>query len=656
MNNTQQKYEELKARVSELSRIYYLDPENCTTPDEEFDRLYDELKTLEENHPELVTKESPVTALEGVDDLFSEVVHTRPMLSLSKVTDSQGLESFVNTVGAEQELELSAKLDGMALSLEYDSEGKLVRAASRGDGHRGENLTANTVNVTGIPRKLDVDYPCSIRGEVVIPLEKFELIKDQFANPRNAAAGAMRSKDPNDAKSRHLKFYAYDLVCDEDSAQTATGATVLLNSLGFETPVTATSKGAIETAGAIEALFENRDKLPYEIDGVVIKVNDYKVREKLGFRSKSPRWAVAYKVAGNTAATTLDKIDWQVGKSGIIAPVAILTPVHLAGTTISRATLHNIKYIEDNGFFEGALVNIIRAGDVIPRVESLATDYDEDFTPPALDVPTECPSCGTALVEEGDSRVLRCNGTACPEQQAGRLEKWASRDAADIDAIGPTWIDTFHAAGVLTRPSGFYKLTERHLFQFDRMGQRLAEKFIDSINASRDLGMRRALIGFCIPFASEGTAKRLCWHYESIEDVMNATQEELQQIEDIGPQVAQSIVNFFSLPENAEEVATLRQLGVNLDRLDEDAPVGEVDSPFAGKKVVITGTLSSPRATVKKALEQQGAKVSSSVSRNTDFLLAGEKAGSKLAKAQDLNITILTEEKALEMLGLTALA
>jgi len=651
---TEKTYDEIVEIIKKADELYYNEPDNATLPDAEYDVLYDHLITLEAGSPEIIRNDSPTQRLVPVGSLFDKVRHERPMLSLEKITEADDLEKFVVGIGIDKQMEVSAKMDGMALSLDYDARGRLIRAVSRGDGTTGDNLTANVKHVVGVPRVLagNNGHACSIRGEIVIPVEKFELVKDQFANARNAAAGAMRSKDPQDAKKRHLHFYAYDLVTEDDTITAASEAVDFLERVGFAIPITTFVKGAINVVNAVGELFEMKDNLAYETDGVVIKADSYEVRASYENRTKSPRWAVAFKQAGETAATTLNSVSWQVAKTGIVSPVAELAPVFLSGTTIKRATLHNMKYVDDMGLAIGDTVEITRAGDIIPRVLSVMVSNGGETIKP----PETCPSCNSNVIVYSDSKIAKCtNAVDCPEQVAGKLIAWSSRKAGNIDAIGETWITTLADAGILKRPSDFYKLSTRHLFQFDRMGTTLATKFVDSINDSRDIGMRRALIGFSIPFASEGTAKRLCKHYESIEQVMNATVKELEAIDDVGAVVAKSLVDFLSLPENVEEIATLRQLGVNLDRLDEDAPVVvDAGSPFADKKVVITGTLSEPRSHFQKLLEGLGAKVSGSVSKNTDYLLAGENAGSKLTRAEELGIVVLTEVELENMIGVTA--
>ena len=643
-------YTTLVERARAASDLYYNNPDDpLNIPDEQFDEMIAQIEAYEATNPDRVRDDSPTKVVEvqttsGSRVLFSEVTHRRPMLSLAKITDDESLESFLVNVGQPFEFEVSAKLDGMALSLEYDGDGNLMWAASRGDGRVGEDLTQNALQVTGIPKKIETDGPCSIRGEVLITLDDFEHMSSRFANPRNAAAGGLRSKDPNEAKDRKLTFFAYDLVTQSDNIGSSREAFDVLWAMGFDTPVTFFTKSITKTLEHIHEIFDKRDELPYEIDGVVVKASSYKVRNALGFRERSPKWAVAYKQAGKTTVTTLKSVTWQVGKSGIVAPVAELAPATLEGTTIKRATLHNIKYIRDLGLAEGCRVKIIRAGQVIPRVEAKEGDLPADATP--ISLPTACPSCGGSLREEGESKILRCtNIHECKAQRLGRLEAWAARSAADIDAIGPTWIEAFTEAGILTAPSDFYKISRRHLLSFERMGDTLAEKFIDSIDTSRQVGMRGSLIGMCIPHCSEGTATRLCRHFDSVEAVAQASYEQLVGIEDIGPVVAKSIHSFFASDQTREEVLRLRSYGVNLDRLEEDAPVEILeDNPFVGKKFVITGKLSAPRSEVKKALESLGAKVSSSISGSTDFLLAGEKAGSKLKKAQDLGVTVYSEE------------
>ena len=646
-----QEYTSLLEKIQEADNLYYNHPERATLPDSEYDVLYERLLELEAVNPDLVRPDSPTKKLVKSTGLFEKVRHTRPMLSLEKVTTKDTLEKFLTNLPANTNFLVDSKIDGASLSLEYVN-GELTVAATRGDGEEGDNITANALNVIGVLPYLPEKVSCSIRGEVIIPLDKYELIKDQFANPRNAAAGALRSKRPQDALDRHLCFVAYDLVSDDANITTAREALDKLDNLGFITQADLSTfcSGILEVGAAVDNILTNKDAFSYETDGVVVKANEYSVRKALGFRSKSPRWAVAYKVAGNTATTILRDVTWQVGKSGINAPVGELEPVQLSGTLISRVTLHNLSIIRQHNLKIGDLVIITRAGEVIPFLVGVAASNNGDEVKP----PTDCASCGNVLRVEGSSLILRCpNVLGCSEQIKGRLVHWASRKAANIDAIGPSWTDTFVDEGLVVRPSGFYKLSARHLAPLDRMGNRQIERFLESIENSKGVGLRKALVGFSIPFVSEGTAKRLVRYYDSIEQVLVATVEELEKIEDIGHETAKSLHSFFNNAIVVDEVGRLQQLGVNLNRLKEDEPVAiNTNNPFSGKTVVITGTLAVPRKTVQTMLESLGAHVSSSITNGTDFLIAGEKVGSKLQKAHDKGITVLTEDEALEMAGL----
>jgi DNA ligase (NAD+) len=569
--------------------------------------------------------------------LFDDVGHDIPMLSLDKANTPEELAAFLNR-HSDQVFALWPKFDGVSISLRY-RQGRFSQAITRGDGFTGEDVTPNIAPF--VPESLPEAVDVEVRGEMVMLKSKFAEIKDEygFVNPRNAASGTIRLKE-HDPK-RELSFMPFDLVGQFDGA-----VNERLAELGF-TPTgygEATSQEEIETY--IASAEADRDSFDYEIDGVVIKIADRAHYESLGVTSHHPRGAVAYKLAAEIQETTLEEVIWQVGKTGKVTPVGMVAPVFVAGTTISRVTLHNQAVIAEQDLRIGDRIKIKRAGDVIPKVVEALVDQRQGAETP-IAIPTECPSCDSELVAIGDSEILECQNSSCQAQDIRRVIHWAGRSAADIDAIGEKWIVTLAEAGILNRPSDFYRLSAEQLLEFDRVGEKLATRMIDSIETSKDIGMRRALIGFSIPLASEGTAKRLgLAGYQSVEEVAAATPEQLVEVEDIGPLVAESLVEFFSRPETTQEISDLRDLGVNLDIHDQDRPVTGNNLPLAGKKICITGTLSVSRSEFKTLLEQAGAKTSSSVSANTDYLVAGEKAGSKRTKAEDLGVEILTEEQA----------
>lgn len=648
----------LEGELRRHSHLYYSEgtPE---ISDEAYDALERELLDLELAHPDLKAPDTPTERIEdGISTLFDPVRHAVAMLSLEKAYTREELEAF-SARFPDQTLVIGPKFDGVSISFRYEN-GKLVRAATRGDGEVGEDVTQNIPGMKNVPAQLSEPVTAEIRGEVVMLRSDWAAYNaanpdKQLANPRNAAAGTLRAKTREKVADRPLTFMPFDLI--EDGVTHDVVARI--EQLGFATEGFELVDGIEQVQAYIDQVAATRADRDYELDGVVIRLADRAAYEAAGARSKTPRGAIAFKLAAERTTTKLNSITVQVGKSGINALVAELEPVFLAGTTIRRATLHNLKYIEDKDIRVGDTVEILRAGDVIPRVDRSVPERrtgDEVV----FAAPTACASCGGPLAQEGESKVLRCENTqGCPAQSLRRLIHWASRASADIDAIGASWIEVFLDAGLVTQPSDFYRLTyadlrpngEKGDGAFDRMGHRLAEKMLASIDASRGVGLRKAIIGWSIPFCSEGTAKRLCRAgYESVEQVMAASREELEAIEDIGPVVAESIVKFFSLAATGAEIAALREHGVSLDVRDEDRPPKIASSsPLAGKTVVFTGKLEAfDRKAGESLVERAGGKASGSISKSTSLLVAGPGAGSKLAKAESLGVEVIDEAEFLQ--------
>lgn len=649
---------ELREEIRRNSEHYYNGEAEIS--DAEFDALEAELRELQDAYPEIADESLEKVGAE-TSGLFTNVRHSVPMLSLAKAHTPEELARFLEKFPGRR-MALWAKFDGVSLSLLYEK-GKLVRAATRGDGTVGEDITANVVGeVAQIPDVLPEPVDCEVRGEVVMLKSDFEAYNaaqdedsKKLVNPRNAVSGTLRAKSREKVKDRKATFMAFDVVGFKAEA----GRTLAdeLVALGFTVESYKEADTAEEVTAYITELEENRDSLNYEVDGVVVKLADRAAYEAQGSTSHHPRAALAYKLAAEVQETTLLGMTPQVGKSGQLGLVGELAPVFVAGTTISRASLHNMKLIEERDIRIGDRVLIKRAGDVIPHVIGPADVSKRTGEEKAIKAPKECPSCGGPVIEVGDSRILQCeNVQGCPAQKLRRLIHWASRAAADIDAIGEKWIKKMVDAGLLSKPSDFYTLTAEILmetFEGQRMGERLAERMIASIEASKNIGLRRAIIGFAIPIVSEGTAKRLCRNgYDSIEAVAAASQADLEEVEDIGPEKAEALATFFSQPETQILIRDLRENGVNLDVLEEDLPVEvAADAAFIGKSVCITGTLTVPRSEFKKTLEAAGAKVTGSVSKATDILVAGEKAGGKIGKAEKLGVEVLTEAEARERIG-----
>ena len=647
---------ELQATLRRHKELYY--NEQPEISDAEYDALEEQLRALVEANPSIADE---ITVLDQVgaaaSNLFSDVRHAAPMLSLDKVHDDPALAKFLAKF-EDARFALWPKFDGASLSVRYEN-GKLVQAATRGDGRVGDDITANVAEIKNLPSKLDSAIDCEVRGEVVMLKSDFATYnaahpEKPLVNTRNAAAGTLRAKTRSKVADRPLTFYPFDLVGSEATE----GKTLAdeLTGLGFHVEGYTEVSSVDEVNNYVAELESKRDSLDYDVDGVVIKLADRAAYEAAGSTSHHPRGAVARKLAAEIGETELLEVIWQVGKSGINAPVADINPVFVAGTTIRRASLHNLAMIAERDIRIGDRIQIKRAGDVIPHVIGPVDTSKRSGSETSIERPTSCASCAGPLVEEGESRILRCeNVQGCPAQLLRRLIHWAGRSAADIDAVGEKWIAKLVEAGLLSKPSDFYALDSEQLiaaFDGDGMGKRLAEKMVASIETSKSVGLRRTIIGWSIPFASEGTAVRLCRAgYESIEQVAAATVAELEQIEDVGPVVAESLNTFLNLPATQAEITALRAKGVSLDVAAEDVPVEvAADAAFTDKKVVITGTLSVGRNDFKKVLEAAGAKVSSSISKNTDYLVAGESAGSKLTKAEDLGVAVLTEAEARAMI------
>ncbi len=653
----------LEAEIRRLSAAYYAGEPEATDP--EFDALWAELEQLEAAHPELASDSSPTRELyEGVKpgELFAPARHAVPMLSLAKAYAAEEISKWLEAFAGE-DLELWPKFDGMSISLTYDESGQLVRAATRGDGIVGEDVTVNVLAapISGLPAKLPQAVACEVRGEIVMRRSDWAAYNASrpdkpLANPRNGAVGTLRAKDRGKVAARKLTFFAFDVIGGPEFQGASAGR---LAELGFapERFALAPAGEALEAIEAyIAAAQADRDGLDYETDGVVMRVADRAAYAQAGATGHHARAALAYKLAAEEALTTVEACDWQVGKTGAVAPVARVTPVFVAGTTIANVSLHNIEIISGRDIRIGDRVVIVRRGDVIPHVERVADPSARDGSERRIEPPAACPSCGGELAEEGGSRILRCQDPGgCPAQAVRRLIHWASRAGADIDAVGVKWIERLADAGLLSTPADFYALTRGQLLSLgEGMGERTADRMLESIEASRGVGMRRAIIGLSIRLCSEGTAKRLCRSgFASVEEVAAASQEQLEAVEDIGPLVAQSIIEYFSDPGHQALIAGLRAGGVSLDCLPEDAPVAAPsDSPFAGKTVVVTGTLESMgRKDAQAAVEAAGGKASGSVSKNTDLVVAGPGAGSKLAKAESLGVEVIDEAAFLALLG-----
>jgi DNA ligase (NAD+) len=650
--NPRERIQELADQIVALRDSYYRGAPSVA--DAEYDAIEDELRALIEANPDLTPDPNPLDQVGAPAVLHAPVRHSRPMLSLEKATRPEQVEAFFGRFPG-QPVVVMPKLDGLSLALVYEN-GRLARAVTRGDGKTGDDVTPLVRALTdGVPDRVDAPGRVEVRGEAVMLRSTFAAYNTAhpdrpLINPRNAAAGTLRAKDPATVAERRLRFFAFDLDTSEPGGAEA-DLEQGLRTLGF---AVADMRHQTDAAGAlavIETIEAQRNDLDYDLDGAVLRLANREAFAAAGTRSSSPRGALAYKFAAEEKTTVLADVAWDVGKTGKIAPVAKLEPVFVGGTTVTRATLANQEVIRARGIRIGDTVLVRRAGDVIPFVagvldESKRTGAEREIVPP-----NRCPSCGQPLTEQGNSRELFCTNVACPAQTVRRLIHWASRAAADIEAVGGVWIERLAETGFLEHPSDFYRLTKEQLLEFDRIGEVSATRMIESIDASRGVGLRRALIGLAIPMASEGTATRLCRAgFESLEQIADAGEERLVAVEDIGPKVAASLTEH--LARLRPELERLRSYGVSLDVREEDLPPEvAAEAPLAGKTVVVTGAISDPRSgekvprpTFQRLCEKAGATTASSVSANTDMLITGADVGaSKLTKAEKLGVEVVDQ-------------
>ena len=650
--NARERIQELADQIVVLRDAYYRG--SPLVADAEYDAIEDELRGLIEANPDLAPDPNPLDQVGAPAVLHAPIRHSRPMLSLEKANRPEQVVAFFDRFPG-QPVVVMPKLDGLSLALVYE-DGRLARAVTRGDGTTGDDVTMLVKALTdGIPERVGARGRVEVRGEAVMLRSTFTAYNvahpdKPLINPRGAAAGTLRAKDPATVAERRLRFFAFDLDTS-DPGSTAADLAEGLRTLGFTVADMRHCDDADAAQTVIGAIETQRNDLDYDLDGAVLRLANRDAYAAAGTRSSSPRGALAYKFAAEEKTTVLADVVWDVGKTGKIAPVAHLEPVFVGGTTVTKATLANQEVIRARGIRIGDTVLVRRAGDVIPFVagvldESKRTGAEREIVPPST-----CPSCGHHLTEQGNSRELFCTNVACPAQTVRRLVHWASRAAADIEAVGPVWIERLAEAGILEHPSDIYALTKETLLEFDRIADVSATRMIESIDASRDVGLRRALIGLAIPMASEGTAARLCRAgFGSLEEVADAGEEALVAVEDIGPKVAASLIEH--LTRLRPELARLRERGVSLDVREEDLPpVVASDAPLAGKTVVITGSISDPRSgekvprpTFQRMCEKAGATTASSVSANTDMLITGADVGaSKLTKAEKLDVEVVDQ-------------
>ncbi|QLB15238.1 DNA ligase (NAD(+)) LigA [Mannheimia granulomatis] len=660
--------EQLRQKLRQYEYEYHV-LDNPTVPDAEYDRLMNELKNLEWQHPELITSDSPTQRV-GAKPLsgFAQITHEIPMLSLDNAFAGEELdgflrrmESYISENPGNLEFCCEPKLDGLAVSILYEN-GILTRAATRGDGTTGEDITANIRTIRNIPLKLNLQNPparLEVRGEVFMPQAGFNTLNEKalakgektFANPRNAAAGSLRQLDPKITSQRPLVLNAYSIgvyESDDELPSTHYDRLQWLKSIGL--PVNSEirlAKGKGELLNYYADIQAKRPQLGYDIDGTVLKVNDIALQEQLGFISRSPRWAIAYKFPAQEEMTILKDVEFQVGRTGAITPVAKLEPVFVAGVTVSNATLHNGDEIERLGIVIGDTVIIRRAGDVIPQIIGVVAERRPENAE-KIEFPTACPICHSAIVRVEGEAVARCTGGLfCGAQRKEALKHFVSRKAMDIDGVGEKLIEQLMERELIRTPADLFKLDHTTLMRLERMGEKSAQNALNSIEKAKNTTLPRFLFSLGIREVGEATALNLANHFGSLEAIRKATFEQLKEVQDVGEVVANRIVSFWQEPHNVDVVEDLIAQGVHWQDV---VKTETADNPLKDKNVVLTGTLTQlTRDEAKALLQSLGCKVSGSVSSKTDYLIAGEKAGSKLTKAQELGIQILSEQEFIEL-------
>ncbi|MEB6113897.1 NAD-dependent DNA ligase LigA [Kurthia gibsonii] len=663
---------ELEQKVAEYNRLlheyghayYVLD--QPTVPDHVYDKMLHELLAIEQEYPDLIYPDSPTQRVGGeILKGFNKVEHRYPMLSLGNAFSEADLKSFDErvrqSIGDNFSYVCELKIDGLAISLMYDN-GLFVRGATRGNGSVGEDITENLKTVHSIPLRLKEPVTIEVRGECYMPKKSFtnlnkvraEQGEELFANPRNAAAGSLRQLDPKIAAKRNLSTFIYAIGGSGEDYGLASHSDALdyLDQLGFNTNQERKRCQTIEEVFAyIQEWTEKRPNLIYEIDGIVVKVDRYDQQQELGNTVKAPRWSIAYKFPAEEVMTKVLDIDLTVGRTGVVTPTAILEPVQVAGTTVQRATLHNENIIHEKDIRIGDAVIIRKAGDIIPEVKQVLFDQRPEGLEP-FTMPTHCPACGSELVRIDDEVALRCVNPSCFAQVAEGLSHFVSRNAMNIEGIGERVVSQLLREGLVKDVSDLYTLNKEELIALERMGEKSAQNLLDAIEASKKNSLERLLFGLGIRHVGAKAARLLAEEFESIDALMDATVEQLTEVFEIGDKMADSIVMYFEKEEVRELIERLRQLGVNVYYTGKKINTEEIDSVFNGKTIVLTGKLSQlNRSEAQKKIEELGGKVTGSVSKKTDLVIAGEDAGSKLTKAEQLGIEVWNEERLIEELS-----
>lgn len=648
---------ELRKELNQANFEYYV-KDDPTMSDYDYDHKLRRLEELEGAHPELVTPDSPTQRVGGKAlESFTQVTHRVPLESLQDVFDFDELRAFDQRVrGVEPKVSYSVepKVDGLSVALEYQ-DGQFVRGATRGDGLVGEDVTENLKTVKSIPLSIpDVPGTLIVRGEVYMPKKVFHALNEErekrgealFANPRNAAAGSLRQLDPKIAAQRRLDIAVFNIQwAENENFHSHTQGINYLADKGFKVIPHVSCSTIEEAVAQVQAIGEGRENYPFDIDGAVIKVDDLAQRQTLGSTAKFPRWAAAYKYPPEVKPSRLIDIVIQVGRTGVLTPKAVLEPVRLAGTTVTNATLHNQDFITEKDIRIGDTVLVRKAGEIIPEVLSVVMDKRPDDAVPYR-FPEVCPECGAPVARDEDGAHIRCTGAECPAQLLRNLAHFASRDAMDIEGLGIAVVENLVKAGLVKTPGDLYFLHEEDVAELERMGKKSAQNLLSAIEKSKSQDLSRLLFAFGIRQVGQKAGKILAQRFGSLDNLQSATVEELTQVDDIGAITAQSIVDWFASPQSQHLIARLKEAGVNMQAEQK----GE-DQRFAGKTFVLTGTLDRfTRAEATKMIEDRGGKAAGSVSKKTTYVVAGEAAGSKLRKAQELGVPVLTQEEFLALM------
>lgn len=654
--DTVKRAEKLRKDLNYYSYRYYVDNEN-DIDDYEYDMMMRELKAIEEEYPELITPDSPTRRVGGeATNMFESVAHTVKMESLQDAFSFDEIRDFdrrVKDAVTNATYVVEPKIDGLSVSLEY-RDGVFVRGSTRGDGSVGEDITANLRTVRAIPLRLKTDLPfIEVRGEVYMPHSVFhKLVEEQelneekpFKNPRNAAAGSLRQKNPKITAKRKLDIFVFNVQqIDGLSLSNHKQSLDYLKELGFKTiPFYTEFKNIDGAIDELKRIADIRYTLPFDIDGAVIKVNDFEKRRILGSTAKFPKWAIAFKYPPEEKETKLLSIEVNVGRTGVLTPTAVFSPVLIAGSTVSRATLHNEDFIKEKGICIGDTIIIRKAGDVIPEVVSVK-EHIPDAVPYRM--PEICPSCGAKAVREDGEAAIRCNNPDCPAQLLRMLIHFCSRDAMDIEGLGDALLNKLVEQNMIKTAADIYSLDFDKIAEMDKMGKKSAENLKKAIEKSKENDLSKLVFALGIRHVGAKAAKLLSDNFRDIDSIMNSSAEDISKIDGFGLVMAQSVVDFMSMPQSQKLIADLKAAGVNMKAEDT-----HIDNRFSGKTFVLTGTLTKyTRSEASRIIENYGGKASSSVSKKTDYVLAGEAAGSKLAKATELGIKIINEDEFAEMI------